>query len=279
MYVTCIGGHVASLYFDPYHAPLFTGFPRTIAALQHLRHIRGAGRNAAAVTFPCEFGKLANLKALVWGDIVSSGSGPLLFPEDDSCMDGLVSLEEVMIGDYEINRLPSSFVRLPKLQTLSVGITKTDTPLQLPPLVSPELRVLKLSRTGTSGPLPSFKNSSRLEEISLDRNNLGLGSPSAFDFCPKLRKVDVSYNNLSMEVFTFEGSTNIEAVDISHNSIRGGIPNQWSSLTSCSTMKASHNFIEGPLQPFYGMKNLEFIALSHNRIAWYVPKSRFAITR
>jgi hypothetical protein len=91
MFATCIGGHVSSLYFDPFHAPLFTGFPRTTAALQHLRHIRGAGRNEPAVTFPCELGKLANLKALVWGDLITAGSGSLLFPEDDSCMDGLAA--------------------------------------------------------------------------------------------------------------------------------------------------------------------------------------------
>jgi hypothetical protein len=111
--VTCIGGHVVSLYFDWGTCPQISAFPASIPGLAHLRHI-WAGGNACGhpnkLVFSCEFGQLANLVALVFCRF--PGSGPIEFPED-SCLSGLVSLQEVTFGAYEMNRFPPSFLALP----------------------------------------------------------------------------------------------------------------------------------------------------------------------
>jgi hypothetical protein len=258
MFVTCIGGHVASLSFDLLTSPTFSAFPASISQLAELRHIVGAGKNSAELTFPCEFGSLANLVALVWGGYISSNSGPLVFPADDRCMDGLVRLEEVMLGDYVVNRLPASIFGLPNIEKVSVR----EAPLAaLPPTMPPKLRVLKLSATGISGPLPSFRNSPLLEEVALDNNKLTLGNASAFDFCPELKSVTLTNNNISSDVFTFEGTTKLETFEASNNSIRGGIPSQWKQLKFCEKIVLSHNLLEASLKPMQKMEKLEYVDL------------------
>jgi hypothetical protein len=258
MYVTCIGGHVVSLSFDILTHPVFTAFPPSILQLTELRHVIGTGVNTAELTFPCEFGSLANLVALAWGAIQSSGSAPLVFPADDRCMDGLVRLEEVMLGDYVVNRLPASIFSLPNIQKVSVR----GAPLaMLPRTMPPKLRVLKLSGTGVSGPLPSFGNSSLLEEVALDNNRLTLGDASAFDYCPELKSVKLSYNNISSDLFTFDGTTKLETFEASQNMIRGGIPSQWELLTSCEKVVLSHNLLEATLKPIMKMAKLKYLDL------------------
>jgi hypothetical protein len=258
MYVTCIGGHVASLSFDILTTPRLSAFPASISQLTELRHIVGAGRNSAELTFPCEFGSLANLVALVWGGVMSSNSGPLVFPADDTCMAGLVRLEEVMLGDYTVNRLPASIFSLPNIQRVSVR----QAPLAaLPSTMPPKLRVLKLSATGISGPLPSFRNSPLLEEVALDKNKLMLGNASAFDFCPELKSVILSDNNISSDLFTFEGTTKLETFEASRNMIRGGVPSQWEYLKSCEKIVLSHNLLEASLNPMQKMEKLEYVDL------------------
>jgi Leucine-rich repeat (LRR) protein len=258
MYVTCIGGHVASLSFDLLTHPTLSAFPASISQLTELRHIIGSGKNAAELTFPCEFGSLANLVALVWGGLVSTGSGPLVFPADDQCMENLVHLEEVMLGDYTVNRLPASIFSLPNIQKVSVR----QAPLAaLPPTMPPKLRVLKLSDTGISGPLPSFRNSPLLEEVALDNNRLTLGNANAFDFCPELKSVTLSHNNISSDVFTFDGTTKLKTFEASQNSIRGGIPSQWKQLKSCEKIVLSHNLLEASLKPMRKMEKLKYVDL------------------
>jgi Leucine-rich repeat (LRR) protein len=109
----------------------------------------------------------------------------------------------------------------------------------------PKLRVLKLSNTNISGPLPSFRNSSLLEEVALDNNRLTLGDASAFDYCPKLKSVVLSRNNISSDLFTFEGTTKLERFEASQNMIRGGVPSQWGHWhlvkKSCYRTTFSHN--------------------------------------
>jgi hypothetical protein len=95
MYVTCIGGHVVGLDMDIITNPTIEAFPSTISHLTQLRHIHGVGNNAVPLTFPCEFGQLSNLRSLVWGSIFEAGDLSLFFPDDDSCMDGLINLQEV----------------------------------------------------------------------------------------------------------------------------------------------------------------------------------------
>jgi Leucine-rich repeat (LRR) protein len=257
--VDCIGGHVVGLNFEPNTAdPRISAFPASISALTELRYIYGVG-SAANLDIPCELGQLAKLKALVW----SGSTTHLNFPEDDSCMSGLVSLEQVMFGAYPMNRFPTSFLALPKMQYISL----TRAPVAaLPAKLSPNMRILRLSNVGASGPLPSFLGSALLEEVILDLNNLELGNASDFDDCPNLRIVDVSHNNLSAAVFSFKGSTNVEAVDISYNSIRGGIPEHWAELQSCQAIRLSHNLIEAPLGALPSMSKLEIVDLSYNRV-------------
>jgi hypothetical protein len=113
-----------------------------------------------------------------------------------------------------------------------------------------------------------FRNSSLLEEVSLDHNKLTLGDAGAFDYCPKLRVLDVSHNSISAAVFHFAGTTNIEKIDFSHNSIRGGIPVQWAQLQSCTAVRASHNLIEQPLKAIKSLSKIETMDFSHNRIKW-----------
>jgi hypothetical protein len=258
MYVTCIGGHVVSLLFDLLTSPTFSAFPASISQLAELRHIVGAGKNSAELTFPCEFGSLANLVALVWGGAISSNSGPLVFPADDRCMDGLVRLEEVMLGDYSVNRLPASIFSLPNIEKVSVR----GAPLAaLPPTMPPKLRALKLSATGISGPLPSFRNSPLLEEVALDNNRLTLGNASAFDFCPELKSVILSDNNISSDLFTFEGTMKLETFEASRNMIRGSIPSQWEYLKSCEKIVLSHNLLEASLKPMQKMTKLKYVDL------------------
>jgi hypothetical protein len=263
--VYCIGGHVASLYFPITSHPTFSGFPASISALKHLRHIFYGGVSALKLVIPCEFGQLASLVAFVLA--FAAGNGPIEFPEDDGCMNGLVSLEEVMIGAYKMNRFPTSFLKLPQMQTISL----TRAPVAvLPVLLSPKLRVLRLSEVGASGPLPSFRSSALLEVVFLDRNNLELGDAGAFDDCPKLKTVDVSHNSLSTTVFHFAGSTNIESMDFSHNAIHGAVPSQWAELNSCKVVRTSHNLIVVPTQSemktLQSMSAVALLDLSHNRI-------------
>jgi Leucine-rich repeat (LRR) protein len=223
----------------------------------------------ATLTFPCEFGQLANLKALVWGGALSGNSGPLVFPIDEQCMDGLVSLEEIMLGNYDVNRLPASLFNLPNLQKVSVRQAPVAA---LPSVISPNIRILKLSDAGVTGALPSFRNSALLEELNLANNNLQLGDVTAFDGCPKLRKIDLSNNNLSSKLFTFEGSSSLLSIDLRYNRLHGRIPSQWAGLVSCETVKLAHNSIEAPLDSLVNQVKLRSIDLSHNKIK-YIPAS------
>jgi hypothetical protein len=273
--VTCIGGHVVSLWFNYMTSPKISGFPASIAALTQLRHIYGKNGFAPKLVIPCEFGQLANLKTI---GLMRSGpefskpagwSGASLeFPEDDECMNGLVSLEDVMLGAIDMNKFPASFLRLPQMQTVQL----TRAPLAaLPATLSPNIRVLRLSDVGAIGPLPSFKGSALLEDVSLDHNSLTLGTADAFDNCPNLRTVDVSHNNISAAVFRFEGSTKLEIMDLSHNSMRGSIPEQWAQLESCEVLKLSHNLIEESMGPIAFMSQVESVDISHNRVRWEQP--------
>jgi hypothetical protein len=121
--------------------------------------------------------------------------------------------------------------------------------------------VLKLSATGISGPLPSFRNSPLLEEVALDKNRLTLGNASAFDFCPELKSVMLSHNNISSDLFTFEGTTKLEVFAASHNMIRGGVPSQWKQLKSCKQIVLSHNLLEASLKPMREMEKLTYVDL------------------
>jgi hypothetical protein len=260
--VTCIGGNVVSLWWDWATRPQLSGFPASISALTQVRSIGMWALNPPKLVIPCEFGQLAELKAFVgayW-----SGSGPIEWPAE-SCLEGLVNLEEISLGAFKMNTFPVNTLKLPKLQTVS--LTRAPVPA-LPQTLSPNLRILKLSNVGASGPLPSFRGSALLEEIFLDGNNLQLGNSDAFDDCPKLRVVDVSNNNISAQLFRFSGSTNLESMDLGHNSIHGGIPSSWSQLTSCIAIRVSHNLVREPLGPLQSMSKIQVIDLSHNRVEW-----------
>jgi Leucine-rich repeat (LRR) protein len=259
--VTCIGGHVVSLSFVGPTSGKISAFPPSISSLAHLRHIYIEFWCGAPfkLVISCEFGQLANLKALV----ITQSHGSLEFPENDACMNGLVSMEEVMLGAHKMNRFPPSFLQLPQMQTVSL----TKAPVaSLPATMSSRMRVLKLSGVGASGPLPSFRGSALLEQVYLNNNNLQLGEANAFDNCPNLRTLDVSHNNLSASVFSFDGSTNVESIELSHNAIHGGIPSQWAQLKSCEVVKASHNFIVAPTNNILPMSKLEVLNLNHNQI-------------
>jgi hypothetical protein len=183
---------------------------------------------------------------------------------------GKLDLKEVTLGAFKMNTFPASFLGLPKMQTVSVNGAQIATPMSALPVaaLSPDIRVLKLSGFGISGPLPSFRNSTLFEEIDLSHNNLTLGDAGAFDYCPCLLKVDLSDNSISAPVFHFTGSTNVEAVDISHNIIHGSIPPQWKELKSCKVARLAHNLIEEPLLPMQQMAELSVLDISHNRVAW-----------
>jgi hypothetical protein len=270
--VTCIGGHVVSLNFIGPNKGKISAFPPSISGLAHLRHIfiRFWCGDAFKLVISCEFGQLANLKALV----IPQSQGFLEFPDNDACMNGLVSIEEVMLGAHEMNRFPPSFLQLPQMQTISL----TKAPVEnLPATLSSKMRVLKLSGVGASGPLPSFRGSPLLEQVFLDNNNLQLGEANAFDNCPNLRTVDVSHNNLSASVFRFVGSTNVESIELSHNAIHGSIPSQWAQLKSCEVVKASHNFIVAPTNNILPMSKLEVLNLDHNQIDFGVNESNAGI--
>jgi hypothetical protein len=268
MSVTCIGGHVVSLYFDYLDHLRIKAFPASISKLVHLRHIWGLGNGWGAYSnqttvIPCEFGQLANLKALVLMKSTAREQR-LEFPAD-SCMNGLVRLQEVMLGAFEMNRFPATFLQLPEMRKVSV----TRAPLALlPATLSPTLRVLKLSDTGASGPLPSFKGSALLTEVYLNDNNLELGSPDAFDNCPNLKNIDVSNNKLSTAVFRFAGSTKLETIELSHNLLHGGFPQSWAELKTCKVVRATHNLLSAPFDPLSSMVKTEVVAMGHNRLAW-----------
>jgi hypothetical protein len=283
--VTCIGGHVVSLYFSIMLRMAWTGLPASISGLTKLRHIYVGANRQNEFIIPCEFGQLADVVALIYGsspsadcastavndpitqDSVGPGYGMcgIVFPDDDSCMNGLVSMEELMIGGHRMNRFPASFFSLSTMQKISLNKAPVRS---LPATMPPNLRSLTLSGVGASGPLPSFRNSDKLEEVSLDRNNFTLGDADAFDHCPNLRTLDVSYNSISAAVFHFVNSTNVETIDLAHNSIHGGVPPEWGELQSCTTVKVSHNVIEEPISAFVRMSALAFVDVSHNRIRW-----------
>jgi Leucine-rich repeat (LRR) protein len=261
--VTCIGGHVVSIIFEPLFHPQIDAFPPSISALTELRHIYGVGNNLENLVVSCEFGQLKNLVSFVWeGNWMLTR---LEFPEDDSCMSGLESLEELVLSNIITTKLPPAFLGLPNLQK----VVAPDLPLAaFPTTVSPNLRVVKLSNAGISGPLPSFRGSALLQVVKLDQNNLQLGEADAFDHCPQLISVDASYNNLNSTVFHFNGSTNVQDIDISHNAIQGSIPSEWRQLSKCKMVQASHNNIQEPIAVIRDMQVLASVDLSHNRLQW-----------
>jgi hypothetical protein len=271
--VTCIDGHVVSISFHEWCADttMTVGFPPSISGLTKLRQLVGHVYPVSPqdnFEIPCEFGQLENLVSFVWSKHTAS---PILeFPADDSCMNGLINLEEVMLGAFEMNRFPASFLGLPKMQKVSV---RRAPIAELPATMSPDMRILRLSDVGASGPMPSFRNSTLLEEVVLAHNNLTLGDAGAFDYCPNLLNVDVSYNSISAAVFRFAGSPNVEAMDLSHNMIRGSIPLEWKELTSCKVTRVAHNLIAEPIAPLAKM-NPAILDVSHNQIAWEDPSGK-----
>jgi hypothetical protein len=148
--VTCIGGHVVSLYFTWTAMPAFPGFPASISGLTKLRHFYSGSTLAEDFVIPCEFGQLAELVAFIYRKPQHfCGRCGIVFPEEDSCMNGLLSLEEIMIGAHPMNRFPASLLTLPKMQKLSLN----KAPIQeLPATMPPDLRILVLSGVGASGP-------------------------------------------------------------------------------------------------------------------------------
>lgn len=161
----------------------------------------------------------------------------------------------------------------------------------------PMLKVLKMSRNGFSGNIPSsLSNVSSLTTLQLDGNQFTGSIPDNLYKCSNLEMLDVSDNSLSCRIPGSMGNmSSLEILDLSKNNIFGSLPpnfnpselayvylsenrlqgsirNAFSDCSKLVTLDLGDNSLIGTIPEWIGrLPYLSYISLSYNNLEGEIP--------
>ncbi|KAJ9163025.1 hypothetical protein P3X46_022747 [Hevea brasiliensis] len=138
----------------------------------------------------------------------------------------------------------------------------------------PMLQVLKMSRNGFTGNIPSsLGNASFLKILQLDGNQLTGSIPNNLYKCSYLGTLDVSDNHLSSRIPGSMGNmSSLEVLDLSKNNIFGSFPPNFNP-SELVFVYLSENRLQGSIRnSFYGCSKLITLDLSHNSLTGTIPE-------
>ncbi|CAL1373971.1 unnamed protein product [Linum trigynum] len=252
--------------------------PASLGNLSQLVNF-GAAYNDLVGRIPETLGRLSRLNLIAVGVNQLSGTIPLslynvssiyimtfTFNKLEGRLPENLGLTLRNIGYFHVSRnnlvgtIPESFCNASKLVDINMNMNHFEG--RIPNCLGSSGGLLALevagnnlgyNSTGDFDFLTSLANSSQLDSIGLDMNNLGGELPR-------------SVGNLS--------STQFERLNIASNQISGVIPEALQNLVGLSELELQSNLLKGPLPSFLGkLWNLQRLSLQGNEFSGRIPDS------
>ncbi|KAK6245097.1 hypothetical protein QUC31_011506 [Theobroma cacao] len=248
----------------------------------HLQNLKNLSvmhleKNNLSATVPTFLAKLSNLTSLRLRSCGLHG----LFPKEILQVRTLQSLE--ISGNEKLQGSLPEFPHNGSLRILVLSKTKFSGPLpqSIGNLVN--LTILDLFYCNFSGEiLNSIGNLQQLVFLDLSFNNF-TGRIPPFDMSKNLAYIDLSHNKLTGEIQSsdWEGLQNLTSIDLSHNSLYGDIPSFLLALPLLKKVKLSNNQFDGKFLdvPNAPQSLLDTLDLSSNKLQGPIPKSVFYLSR
>ncbi|XP_007026632.2 PREDICTED: LRR receptor-like serine/threonine-protein kinase GSO2 [Theobroma cacao] len=248
----------------------------------HLQNLKNLSvmhleKNNLSATVPTFLAKLSNLTSLRLRSCGLHG----LFPKEILQVRTLQSLE--ISGNEKLQGSLPEFPHNGSLRILVLSKTKFSGPLpqSIGNLVN--LTILDLFYCNFSGEiLNSIGNLQQLVFLDLSFNNF-TGRIPPFDMSKNLAYIDLSHNKLTGEIQSsdWEGLQNLTSIDLSHNSLYGDIPSFLLALPLLKKVKLSNNQFDGKFLdvPNAPQSLLDTLDLSSNKLQGPIPKSVFDLSR
>ncbi|XP_020580258.1 putative leucine-rich repeat receptor-like serine/threonine-protein kinase At2g24130 [Phalaenopsis equestris] len=234
---------------------------------------------------PAELGSLSGLKQLSLSSNLFSGTIPFQL----GFLNLLVYLD--LGGNQLTGQIPStlfcnysrSTINQLSLQYIDLSNNSLTGEIPLPSndlCLLDDLRYLLLWSNQLSGSIPpALSNSSQLEWIDFESNNLSGGLPLyIFNNMPYLQFLSLSFNNLSTDdlnpFFTsLSNCSGLQELELAGNGLRGELPPSIGDLSvNLLQLHLEQNQITGPIHPnISNLVNLTYLNLSNNVFNGSIP--------
>lgn len=159
-----------------------------------------------------------------------------------------------------------------------LDLSNTDLEGELPPIILPSIRSLRLWNTrGFGGTLPPQIGSwSNLESFSIKESSKLVGTiPTEFGLLRNLQTLTIQdSNNMSGELPTELGnlSSNLKVINFRYLNQTGTLPTEWSSLKGLERIDLMQNKLEGMIPSEYSkLTSLRFLDLRGTDLTGEVP--------
>ncbi|ONK80319.1 uncharacterized protein A4U43_C01F16340 [Asparagus officinalis] len=163
--------------------------------------------------------------------------------------------------------IPETVAHLPRLKSLTLNRNQLSGSIPPPIFNMSLLTELFLERNNLSGALPPdngfFQMLPRIQNLSLQINELSGNIPSSLSNCSHLQRLSLSHSAFSGNIPAELGKLKkLTILDIWDNDISGGIPRTLGNLTSLTELEIGANNIDGRIPEELGdLVNLQILYL------------------
>ncbi|XP_058222202.1 MDIS1-interacting receptor like kinase 2-like [Rhododendron vialii] len=265
--------------------------PSTFGNLNRLTELN-LSNNTLTGSIPKEIGKLKGLVILLLhsnnlggsippslGDLTSLSLLHLyknqlsgLIPQELGNLKSIVDLE---MSDNQLSgSIPASFGNLFNLTYLFLRANNLSGPIPQEFQNLKNLIVLEMDGNQFSGNLPNICEGGKLQNFTVDTNQLTGRIPKSLRDCSSLFRVRLEGNQLTGSISEdFGVYPDLDFLDLSRNKFYGEISENWSKCPKLQTLRMAGNNITGSIPPELGdSAQLRRLDLASNHLTGEIPK-------
>ncbi|CAJ2646903.1 unnamed protein product [Trifolium pratense] len=201
-----------------------------------------------------------------------------------SCLYNMSSLTTIAVAlnDFNGPLPPNMFNTLSNLQQLYIGGNQLSGKIPISIANASVLQILELSVNNLVGQVPSLGKLHDLQQLNLELNNLGDNSTKDLEFlksltnCTKLQIISIDRNNFGGNLPNFIGniSTQLSQLYLGGNQIFGKIPAELGNLIRLIVLGLDNSHFEGVIPTTFGkFERMQKLLLHGNKLSGDIPSS------
>ncbi|CAL5421489.1 unnamed protein product [Camellia sinensis] len=241
--------------------------PREIGKLKSLQYLSFQTNNLTG-SIPTSFGDLSSLILLHLYN--NQLSGPI--PKE---LGNLKFLNDLELNENQLSgSIPASLGNLSSLNILFLRSNQLYGPIPNEFGNLKNLLVLQIDDNQFSGNLPELCQGGKLQNFSVNHNQLTGTIPKSLKNCSSLIRVHLDENQLTGNIFEDLGTyPNLIYLHLGNNKFYGELSEIWERFPNLENLNLTRNNITGSIPPGLGNSiQLHRLDLSSNRLVGEIPK-------